>query len=108
LRRFYPELLPAPSSQAVPIGTGKVFITANRDGADIFVDGKFVGSTPSTFTLPVGPHTIEVKGQDGTIWKRVLEVLKDSEVKLNAILAISLENTASRFFKAGALRIHHS
>jgi S1-C subfamily serine protease len=86
LRRFYPELLPTPIAQTAPTGTGKVFITANRDGADILVDGKFVGSTPSTFTLPVGPHTIEVKGQDGTNWKRVLEVLKDSEVKLNAVL----------------------
>jgi S1-C subfamily serine protease len=84
LRRFYPELLPVPVAQSAPSGTGKVFITANRDGADIFVDGKFVGSTPSTFTLSVGAHTIEVKGQDGTSWKRVLEVLRDSEVKLNA------------------------
>jgi len=86
LRRYYPELLPAPIAQSVPSGTGKVFITANRDGADIFVDGKFVGSTPSTFTLSVGAHTIEVKGQDGASWRRVLEVLKDSEVKLNAVL----------------------
>jgi serine protease Do len=86
LRRFYPELLPAPTTVSAPSGTGKVVITANRDGTDIFVDGKFVGNTPSTFTLAVGPHMIEVKGQDGTNWKRVLEVLKDSEVKLNAVL----------------------
>jgi len=86
LRRFYPELLPVQTAQSTPSGTGKVAITANRDGVDIFVDGKFVGNTPSTFTLAVGPHTIEVKGEDGTSWKRVLEVLKDSDVKLNAVL----------------------
>lgn len=61
-------------------------ITADVEGADIYIDGKLVGETPATFSLPSGQHKIEVKDQTGQIWARDLEILNDSDVKLTAHL----------------------
>src|SRR6266436_1042662 len=47
-----PITIPDPSSNSV------VVIKSTPDGADIAIDGKFVGSTPSTISLKVGEHTI--------------------------------------------------
>lgn len=95
LRRFYPDIAYAPNPHPENRGRGTVSITSNEDGADIYIDGKFVGDTPTTFTLLSGPHNVEVKGQDGTDWHRELEVLEDSEVRLNAVLqAVSNQSVA--------------
>jgi S1-C subfamily serine protease len=87
LSRFYPNLTVAPTSQQpTPRGKGKVSVSADLDGADIFIDGKFVGNAPAVFSLSSGPHRIEVKGPGGAEWSRDLEVLEDSEVSLKALL----------------------
>jgi len=67
-------------------GKGKVSISADMDGADIFIDGKFVGNAPATFALSVGSHKIAIKGQNASVWQRDLEVLENSDVKLRAVL----------------------
>jgi len=88
LRRFYPaptlEKLSAPTKTEE--GIGSVKITSEPDGAEISVDGKFVGTTPSTLRLAAGPHEIEVKAAGRQPWRRTLEVLKDSDVTLKATL----------------------
>jgi hypothetical protein len=43
--------------------TGSVAIATDSSGAEIYVDGKFVGQTPSTIHWPRGSHRIEVKSQ---------------------------------------------
>lgn len=86
LGRFYPNLSLAGTPQPEHRGKGKVSIIADLDAADIYIDGKFVGNAPATFSLPAGPHKIEVKGQSGTVWQRELEVLEDGDVKLRAVL----------------------
>jgi S1-C subfamily serine protease len=86
LRRFYPNVSVASTPQLEPKGKGKVSISADVEGADIYIDGKFVGNAPATFSLSVGPHKIEIKGQNAAIWQRDLEVLEDSDVKLRAVL----------------------
>lgn len=86
LVRFYPNLSPAGMPQPEHRGKGKVSITADLDAADIYIDAKFVGNAPATFSLPAGSHKIEVKGQSGTAWQRDLEVLEDGDVKLRAVL----------------------
>jgi S1-C subfamily serine protease len=87
LQRFYPsvsvEKLGAPAAEQA---TGSVRISSDPDGAEISVDGKFVGTTPSTLRLPVGPHDVEVKAAGRRAWRRTLEVLKDSEASLKATL----------------------
>lgn len=64
--------------QAPPEGTTEpeVEIISTPDGADIEVDGSFVGTTPSTFGLPSGQHTIVIKKRGWKPWERKLKVTK--------------------------------
>jgi len=96
LRRFYPEtaathIKQADTKQTVAAssGTGNVLVASDPVGAGIWVDGKFVGQTPSTIPLPVGPHRVEVKAAGVQIWSRDLDVLKDSQITLHPVLASS-------------------
>jgi hypothetical protein len=68
---------------------GSVMIASDPPGAEIYVDGKFVGQTPSTIHLPSGSHRVEVKSQGKQAWARDLEVLKDSQLTLHPILSAS-------------------
>jgi PEGA domain len=65
-------------------GTGTVAIGSEPRGAEIYVDGQFVGQTPSTVRLPSGLHRIEVKFSTTEKWDRDLDVLKDSKLTLDA------------------------
>ncbi len=76
-----PANLPGPQEE-----TGTVTFTSDPDGADILVDGKFMGNTPSKMKLSPGHHSILVKGPQGQVWQRELEVLKGSDVSLRAVL----------------------
>ena len=88
LRRFYPagavERLSAPAE--TPPGAGTVHITSEPAGAEISVDGNFVGDTPSTLRLSAGPHAIEVKTPGRQPWRRTLDVLEDGDISLKAVL----------------------
>jgi len=84
VQRFFPNIAQMEGNQEPHVGKGRVSIAADLEGADIYIDGKFVGETPATFVLPSGQHQIEVKGPDGHVWTRDLEVLDDSDVKLKA------------------------
>jgi hypothetical protein len=57
--------------------------------AEIYVDGKFVGQTPSKLELASGTHHIEVKSEGRRAWERDLEVLKDSRLTLHPVLGES-------------------
>jgi hypothetical protein len=89
LERFYPrsrdssETVAASTSPSQPTGHGKVAISCDVAGAEIYVDGKFVGQTPSTLQLASGTHHIEVKSEGKRGWERDLEVLKDSQLTLH-------------------------
>lgn len=52
-----------------------VHISSNPAGADITVDGKFVGSTPSTLQLAPGDHTIAVEKNGFAVWNRTVHVV---------------------------------
>jgi S1-C subfamily serine protease len=86
LQKFFPNVTQVQSVQEQHKGKGHVSITADVEGADVYIDGKFVGNAPATFALPSGTHKIEVKDQTGAVWQRELEVLEDSDVKLTAKL----------------------
>jgi hypothetical protein len=55
-------------------------------GADIMLDGKYVGSTPSKIELETGTHVVIVSMAGFTQWKRELTVLAGSELNVSAIL----------------------
>jgi archaellum component FlaF (FlaF/FlaG flagellin family) len=50
-------------------------VTSSPAGADILVDGKFVGSTPSTLQLAPGDHTINVQKNGFSAWNRIVHVV---------------------------------
>jgi hypothetical protein len=75
----------APATAAPVTTSSSVTITSNTAGADIEVDGAFVGSTPSTILLIQGDHAIRVS-KDGKIWERTLRVISGSNPTVNSIL----------------------
>lgn len=56
-------------------------------GADIYVDGNFVGNTPSTISLATGLHTIYIQQWGYQAWQRVLTVTAGGKITINAILS---------------------
>src|SRR6202795_3629576 len=68
-----PATAPAPEpvqAPAPPAEMQRVAITSTPEGADITVDNKFMGSTPSTVLLPVGDHTVAISKNDFYTWQR--------------------------------------
>ena len=60
-------------------------IASTPDGADIEIDGSFVGNTPSTVGLPSGQHDISVKKPGFKPWERKIAV-SSGQVNVNAVL----------------------
>lgn len=80
----------APTAQfADAIGTettSAVVFQSNPEGADIEVDGKFAGNTPSMLQLKVGDHKIAIKSPGYSSWERTIAVGAGGNVNINAIL----------------------
>src|SRR6185437_10554412 len=49
-----------------------VAITSTPAGADVEVDGKFVGDTPATVQLSPGDHAIKISKKGYKTWERTL------------------------------------
>jgi hypothetical protein len=65
---------------------GTVIVASAPTGADIYVDGKFVGDAPATLTLAPGKHAVRVSLNGYKDWTRDLSVLASSKVNLDAEL----------------------
>jgi PEGA domain len=75
------------SSAACVSTTGAcVSFVSDPQGADIYVDGKFVGNTPSMLALSVGSHEIRVESANRKPWTRTLETSAGSNVTIRATL----------------------
>ena len=72
----------APSGEA---GQG-VEIKSTPDGADITVDEKFVGDTPSTLRLPPGDHKIRIEKPGFKTWEKILSVSNGGTATVNVTL----------------------
>ena len=66
--------------------SARVAVHSDPTGAEIYLDGQLVGSTPSTVDVPGGNHTISVRQDGYQDWQRNLRVLSGSEINLNAKL----------------------
>ena len=66
----------APPSQAQPIAdsTALLDVSSTPPGADIEIDGKFVGSTPSSISIKPGDHDIAVKKSGFSAWEKKVSV----------------------------------
>src|SRR5579884_898406 len=75
----------APVNASTTASKAAVNIGSNPTGADIEVDGNYVGSTPSTIQLGEGDHEIVVKKKAFQPWSRKIKVSGGS-VNVNADL----------------------
>jgi len=66
--------------------SGKLQMESNPSGADIEIDGTFVGDTPSELSVADGDHTITVKKAGFQVWERKMKISAGSSVHLNANL----------------------
>jgi hypothetical protein len=69
-----------------PSAYAKLQLGSDPPGADIEVDGSFVGNTPSDVLVAEGEHTVSVKKPGFKDWERKLKVTGGSSVHLNAEL----------------------
>ena len=65
---------------------GDVMLMSEPKGAEIYVDGKFMGSTPSVVSLSPGSHEVLITSKGYKAWTRKLEVTKHSKVTIQADL----------------------
>jgi len=75
----------APASVTSTGMMAAITVESNVPGADIEIDGAFVGNTPSTVSVAPGSHQIAVKKKGFSDWTKILKVTSGS-VHLNAEL----------------------
>jgi len=75
-----------PDAGAASPDSGTIEIESEPPRADIYVDWKFAGQTPSTIRLASGPHHIELKSRGRQNWERELEVANGSMITLRPAL----------------------
>lgn len=68
-------------------GLTPVNVSSDPVGADIFLDGAFVSSTPALLRLHPATYKISVKLSGYAEWEREVKVLPSAEVNLNAKLS---------------------
>lgn len=83
--RFSEAAKQAPAS-APAATTSSVSLSSIPAGADITIDDKFVGTTPSAVQLTVGEHKIVITKSGYKIWERTLTVNPGGGVNLNVEL----------------------
>jgi hypothetical protein len=65
--------------------TAELEVSSTPDGADIEIDGNFVGSTPSTVGVVAGLHQLSVKKAGFKPWERKITV-SSGHIKIDATL----------------------
>src|SRR4029077_17866129 len=82
----HPAISAWSSADEVSSNSGTVEVESDPPRAEIYVDWKFAGQTPSTIRLASGPHHIELKSRGRQNWERELEVAKGSQITLRPVL----------------------
>jgi hypothetical protein len=63
-----------------------IAISSDPASADIELNGKFIGNTPSTVEIPPGPTNITVKKSGFRFWSRTLDLSEGASISLRAEL----------------------
>jgi hypothetical protein len=86
---------PPTAAPAADLGNGTeaglptVEIKSTPDGAEITVDEKYMGSTPSALRLPVGDHKIRLEKSGFKSWEKTLTVSSGGKIQISAGLQAS-------------------
>jgi len=88
-----PEPSPTANSQADPgvesgpaLPPASVIVKSTPQGCDINVDGKYMGSTPSTVQLTPGEHLVSIEKENLTPWQRTMTVTAGGSSTIDATL----------------------
>jgi len=76
----------AAAASARPRETVKCSFSSDPSGADVTLDGRYVGSTPSVLGLTTGTHVVVISMAGFAQWKREMAVTSGSDVTVNAVL----------------------
>jgi hypothetical protein len=76
----------ATTAQREISNSARLQLESSPPGADIEVDGSYVGSTPSNVQVREGEHTVALKKAGFTDWERKIKVTSGSSVSVNAEL----------------------
>ena len=81
--------LALPSAHAKkPLNMGRLKVMSTTSGADIFIDGKRIGSVPRErpFTLKAGPHVLRVELRGYTPIEKKIEIKRGKKIALEVDL----------------------
>ena len=83
-----PDNSPAEShpESVAPEQPASVTVKSTPVGADISVDGKFMGNTPSTIQLAPGEHLVLIEKEGLKPWQRTMTVSPGGSITLDATL----------------------
>jgi len=76
----------SPVESGAPAQPATVAIESTPPGADIDVDGKFMGNTPSTIPLPPGEHQVSIEKEGLRPWQRTMTVSAGARITIDATL----------------------
>jgi hypothetical protein len=79
------DTTPVSPDQGAAAEAAELEVSSTPDGADIEIDGNFVGSTPSTVGVVAGPHQLSVKKAGFKPWERKITV-SSGHIKIDATL----------------------
>lgn len=68
------------------VGAAAVSLTSTPEGADINVDGKYIGNTPSSIQLGVGDHVISIQKSGYKEWRKTITTTAGSTINVGATL----------------------
>ena len=77
---------PVQSGNGVDTAFATIEIKSTPDGAEITVDGKYMGSTPSALRLSAGDHSIKLEKPGFKTWETTLTVSSGGTAMVNATL----------------------
>jgi hypothetical protein len=77
---------PLGNTNVADLQLSSIDVKSTPDGADIGVDDKYVGNTPSTLKLAAGDHKIKLERSGFKTWEKTLAVSAGAVVTVNAIL----------------------
>ena len=76
----------AAKSEGAATGLSSVIVKSTPDGAEISVDDKFLGTTPSTVQLTPGEHKIVIMKPGFKPWERTMTINPNGSVNLDVSL----------------------
>jgi hypothetical protein len=73
--------------QPTPPATGSLAISSNPPGSEIYLDGVYRGTTPSTVPdVTEGSHTLELRYREYSSWSTSIEISGGTKLAINATL----------------------